>query len=208
MNSVVCPVLPFPNIYWWSHVLSAEQIIFDQWEHFEKMSFRNRYMVAGSGGIITLSIPIAEGRQQRKAMRDVRIDGKTKWQTQHWRTLQSAYSRSPYFEFFESDIEQLYTQEFEYLTDFAKASIDMSCQLLKQKLDLIESSHFVKSYPENTIDIRSHFRSNQYHLNAEKLPVYPQLFQERLGFLPNLSILDLLFMEGNFSRNFIPNLLY
>ena len=203
MNAVVCPALPFPNIYWWSHVLSAEQIILDEWEHFEKMSFRNRYMVAGSGSIITLSIPIAEGRQQRKAMRDIRIDDKTKWQNQHWRTLQSVYNRSPYFEFFESELAMLYQQEFEHLTTFSKASIDVVNQLLKQKINFFESSDFIKLYPTNTVDIRSHFRSNQYLLEAEKFPTYSQLFEDRLGFQANLSILDLLFMEGNFSINFI-----
>ncbi|MDI9318943.1 MAG: WbqC family protein [Phycisphaerales bacterium] len=203
MNSVVCPVLPFPNIYWWSHVLSAEQIILDQWEHFEKMSFRNRYMVAGSGGIITLSIPIAEGRQQRKAMRDIRIDAKTQWQNQHWRTLQSAYNRSPYFEFFESELAKLYQQEFEHLVAFSKASIDVINQLLKQKLNFTESSDFIKLYPEKTVDIRSHFRSNRYLHESKKYTPYTQLFQDRLGFQANLSLLDLLFMEGNFCMDFI-----
>ena len=76
MKTLVCPFLPFPNIYWWSHAFNADTILLDESEHFEKMSLRNRYLVSGSGGLNTLSIPIVDGRQQRKPMNEVKIDYK------------------------------------------------------------------------------------------------------------------------------------
>jgi hypothetical protein len=193
---IVCPILPFPNVYWWSLASQCEQVILDQCEHFEKMSFRNRYILASATGPLTLSIPIVNGRQQRSPMADVKIDNTTNWQTQHWRSLKSVYNRSPYFEFFAKDIEQLYVQQYDNLVDFSKASVSVLGLLLGKKLNLSITDRFQKSYPEGTIDIRADFRSNQYLHQSEKFPVYHQVFEDRLGFLPNLSLLDLLFSEG------------
>ncbi|MES2477584.1 MAG: WbqC family protein [Bacteroidota bacterium] len=203
MKTLVCPVIPFPNIYWWSHVMAAENILLDKSEHFEKMSFRNRYMVSGSVAAITLSIPIREGRQQRKPMHEVMIDYATDWQTQHWRTLQSVYNRSPYFEFFAPDIQSLYQQKEQSLTAFNEASIRTIARLLDKKLNLDEAREYHKNYPADVIDIRVDFRSNQYNIHPEKFPPYHQVFEDRLGFLPNLSILDLLFAEGKNSIAFL-----
>lgn len=196
MKTLVCPLVPFPNIYWWSYAFNADTILLDQAEHFEKMSLRNRYLVSGSGGLNTLSIPIAEGRQQRKPMNEVKIDYKSDWQKKHWRTLQTVYNRSPYFEFFNQDIQSLYLQKFDMLIDFNEASIHLMAQLLNIKLNLNKTGFYQKNYPEIITDIRGDFRSNQYNLYPEEYPVYHQIFEDRLGFLPNLSILDLLFAEG------------
>lgn len=204
MKIIVSPIVPFPNIYWWSLAINADTILLDQTEHFEKMSLRNRYLVSGSGGLNTLSIPIAEGRQQRKPMNEVMIDYKNDWQKQHWRTLQSVYNRSPYFEFFNQDIQSLYLQKFDMLIDFNEASIQLMVRLLNIKLHLSKAEFYQKNYPETVDDIRSDFRSNQYNKNPELFPVYHQIFEDRLGFLPNLSILDLLFAEGkNSSAYFV-----
>lgn len=203
MKTLVCPVIPFPNIYWWSHVLNAENILLDKLEHFEKMSFRNRYIVSGSTGSITLSIPVREGRQQRKPMQEVMIDYATDWQTQHWRTLQSVYNRSPYFEFFVPDIQSLFQQKEQSLTVFNEASIQTISRLLGEKLKLTDTKEYCKNYPADVTDIRADFRSNQYNIHSEKFPAYHQVFEDRLGFLPNLSMLDLLFAEGKNSMAFL-----
>jgi len=206
MKTLVCPILPFPNIYWWSRVFNADSILLDASEHFEKMSLRNRYLVSGSGGLNTLSIPIAEGRQQRKPMCEVLIDYKNDWQKQHWRTLQTVYNRSPYFEFFNQDIQSLYFKKFEKLIDFNEASIQLIARLLDKKLNIQRPEFYQKNYPETVLDIRSDFRSSQYNKHPEKFPVYHQIFEDRLGFLPNLSILDLLFAEGKNSASYFAKL--
>lgn len=205
MSVVVCPVLPFPNIYWWSCVVSSSDILLDKTEHFEKMSFRNRYLVAGADGVITLSIPVADGRQQRKPMNEVRIDNKTNWQIQHWRTLVSVYNRSPYFEFYRTDLESLFLKKFEFLCDFNQESINVLTGLLRLKLNFQSTDSFIKHYPETVIDIRTAFRSNQYNLQPQLFKSYHQTFEERTGFFPNLSMLDLLFAEGRNALSFLPN---
>lgn len=204
--NVVCPVIPFPNIYWWSCILSAQKVIFDIEEHFEKMSFRNRYMVATATGVLSLSIPIKEGRQQRKLMKEVMIDNDTNWQVQHWRTIKSAYNRSPYFQYFESDLEKLYATQYEKLTDFSRASILLIARLLGQKILIENAAVYQKKYPDTHLDIRANFRSNQYNSTPQSFPSYHQVFEDRVSFLPNLSMLDLLFAEGKNALSFLAKL--
>lgn len=196
MPEVVCPIIPFPNIYWWSCVLPAQMVILDSEEHFEKMSFRNRYMLACDKGPLTLSIPIKEGRQQRKPMKDVLIDNSTNWQIQHWRSIKSAYNRSPYFQYFEPELQKIFTTKFEHLVDFSQASINLIVQLLGRKFQFENAVVYQKEYELTMLDIRTHFRSNQYNLLQSMYPKYHQVFEDRTEFLPNLSMLDLLFAEG------------
>lgn len=196
MSTVVCPVLPFPNLLWWHFAGSATHVLLDDKEHFEKMSFRNRYMVAGADGPIVLSIPVAGGRQQRKPMEQMQIDNKTNWQVQHWRTLTSVYNRSPYFEFFAPDLEPLFQQPFLSLTDFSLSSMAVLEKIARIRLEKSIVPSFKKHYDDSYADIRGMFRSSGYE-RQEGLPVYHQTFEDRTGFLPNLSLLDLLFAEGN-----------
>lgn len=196
MSFVVCPYVPFPNLYWWSYATKVDTILLDNKEHFEKMSFRNRYMICGASGVVLLSIPLLEGRQQRKPMDEICIDNKTAWQKQHWRTLESAYNRSPYFEFYANDLRVLYQQTFTHLIDFSRASIELLQQLLAHKATLQTSEDFQKVYPDAFADIRAHFRSNQYLAHEAAFPRYQQTFEDRIGFMPNMSMLDALFSEG------------
>lgn len=79
----------------------------DQYDSFQKMSFRNRYVVSGANNAISLSVPIAEGREQKTLIKDVRINNVTDWQTAHWRTLLSAYSKAPFFDFYSEEVKSL-----------------------------------------------------------------------------------------------------
>lgn len=205
MSFVVCPLVPFPNILWWSFAIASDQLLLDETEHFEKMSFRNRYMLAGADGLLTLSIPLVNGRQQRRPMNEVRIDNKTNWQTLHWRSIKSLYNRSPYFEFFAPEFEPLFQQKFELLCDFSKAGISLLSKLSGVKNSIIIAENYQQNYPDAKADIRKDFRSNQYNLQPEKFKKYQQTFEERTGFLPNLSMLDLLFSEGKNAKLFLPS---
>jgi hypothetical protein len=203
MSFVVCPYVPFPNLYWWSYAAKVDTILLDNKEHFEKMSFRNRYMISAASGVVLLSIPLQAGRQQRKPMDEILIDNKTAWQKQHWRTLATAYNRSPYFEFYANDLRVLYEQTFTHLIEFSRASIELLQKLLAHKATLLASEDFQKEYPDAYADIRTHFRSNQYVAHAATFPKYQQTFEDRVGFMPNLSMLDALFAEGKHALQFV-----
>lgn len=202
-ESLLTPILPFPNIYWWQRAARAKRVLWDEAEHFQKMSFRNRYLIAGPDGVLTLSVPVAEGRQQRRAMGSVRTDMRDKWQLRHWRTLQSAYNRSPYFEFYADRLEPLFTRPYELLVDFNRDSIGIVAGILGLSWESDRVSSFLKAAPDGVDDIRPDFLCKDY---AERIPStigYYQVFADRTGFLPNLSILDLLFNEGPATSSFL-----
>lgn len=194
---IVSPLLPFPNMAWWRRCSDPEvDILLDEHEHFEKMSFRNRYMVASADGVLTLSIPLAGGRQQRKAMKDVLICNQTRWQVQHWRSLVSLYGRSPYFEHYADRLQVLFNEPFERLCDFSMAGISLLQDLVGIKQSLSFTPGYAASFPGAAADIRPAFRTQGYEAAIPADRPYYQVFSERHGFLNNLSILDLLFAEG------------
>jgi hypothetical protein len=202
MQAIISPVLPFPNILWWSITCSVTPILFDLSEHFEKMSYRNRYYITGPNGIITLSVPLAEGREQRRAMQDVRIDNKTRWQVQHWRTLTSVYNRSPFFEHYGPSLQRLFTEPFEKLVDFNMASIHWLKQQLRLQFEEKLIEQYQKEHTGVSADLRKKFKPG-IEKKAVEEHAYYQLFSERNGFLRNLSLLDLLFTEGPHSLQWL-----
>jgi len=114
----------FPSIILCKISNKTSNIIFEQYEFYQKMSFRNRCQVAGSQGRINLSIPLAKGRDQRTLMKDVRIAGTYHWQDQHWKTILACYSRSPWFEFYRDELEPLYRKPFTFLLDWNLACFE------------------------------------------------------------------------------------
>jgi hypothetical protein len=188
--TAVSPLLTFPNIAWWMHAINMREIIFDGHEHFEKMTYRNRYRICGANNSILLSVPLERGREQRMAMNATRIYNSARWQVQHWRTLVSVYNRSPYFSHYEHSLKPLFETPFELLVDFNLATIKWAQQQLKLKFAVSFAETYIKKYPEDVIDLRHEVQPQ--HL----LPRYYQVFEDRVGFLYNLSVLDLLFSEG------------
>jgi len=172
-------------------------VVFEQYEHFDKMSFRNRTVVAGANGPVNLSVPLEHGRNQRTLVKDVRIAAKENWQSRHWKTIQSCYNRSPFFDFYFPDLEELYRKKFEYLWDWNLACFEWAIRKLRVSIEVNFSSTYQPFYDDSSyVDWRGKILPKN-KLNPGQYPVYRQVFEERLGFLPNLSILDLMFCQGN-----------
>lgn len=194
--------MPFPNIKWWCYILDQDTVKFDGSEYFEKMTFRNRYYVATANGAIKLSIPMRNGRDQKIEMTKALISYDHNWQLQHWRTLVSAYNRSPYFEFYAASLEQLFTNKYDSLITFNLASI----QWLKQQLGLSFAEEittiYQKEYGENIIDLRK-MKPVKDEKKEDDYPKYFQVFEDKVGFIENLSMLDLLFAEGPYALSWI-----
>jgi len=190
---VVTPFFTFPDINWWSAVLKADVVILDAGEHFEKMTFRNRYRVGGANNSILLSVPLVNGRNQHTQMKDVQIYNSEQWQVQHWRTLTSVYRRSPYFEHYEPTLKPLFETRYDLLIDFNRAGVAWAKQQLGIRFEMKETTVFQKDYPPEVTDLRF---LKPLKPQAGTFPKYYQVFEDRIGFQPNLSILDLLFSEG------------
>jgi len=158
-------------------------------EPYKKMTFRNRCIIAGSNGLINLSVPVEEGRNVRLPFQEVKIYYKQKWQVQQWRTIMSCYNRSPWFEYYRDNLERIIKTEFEYLFQLNTEILKWLSGILKLQLPLIETS-----VVETTLDLRDRWIPKNFQANNEIH--YQQLFEDRIGFQANLSVLDLLFMKG------------
>lgn len=191
-NASVFSVLPFPPLSWWSAFFQAEQAVLDNGEHFEKMSFRNRYFIGAANGSLGLSIPLKGGRNQRLAMHSIQIAYADHWQKNHWQSIVSAYNKTPFFEFYEDTFKSLYQDEIESLSDWNLRSIQMCCNILKCTPPFDISETFIPPNP-NHLDTRQWNLKTQFELPER---TYFQPFQHKHGFLPNLSILDLICCEG------------
>ena len=184
----------FPNIHQFSHLIKADHILFEVSDNYQKQTYRNRTYIYGANGKLGLFIPIIHTHKNRELFKDIKISYESDWMDLHLKSLQSAYRSSPYFEYFEDDFINLFSKKEKYLVDFNMKCID----LISELLDLNLSYKITKIYEENpkdTIDLRKlSIARKEKFINT---PKYLQVFESKHGYLPNLSVLDLLFSEGN-----------
>ena len=193
MNLLLHPAY-FPNCLTMA-ALAQNTVVWEVWDNYQKQTFRNRCYIATDRGALMLNIPIVHvgGSTGRQAYREVRIENSYPWQRQHWRSLTTAYRSAPFFEYFEEDLRPIFEKPFTFLLDVNLESVATLCQLM----DLAAPSMQSKSYqttPDKTSDARHLIRAKEK--TTVELDEYPQVFQERHGFLSNLSTLDLIFNEG------------
>jgi hypothetical protein len=191
---VVSPFLPFAPVSWWGRVVQAEKLQFDASEHFQKMTLRNKYHVSGSNNVVNLTVPLEQGRGQRTPMHSVAISNAVRWQVQHWRTLASVYGRTPYWEHLHHELQPLFEKQYQWLQDFCLDTTYVVLRLLNLTLEIDVSNNYLKHYPAHVIDLRNSMRSSRQF--SPSYPRYYQVFEDRVGFQPDLSIIDLLFSEG------------
>lgn len=182
------------------------EIVFEKHEHFVKASYRNRCEIATPDGVLKLSVPIKNGRNKKQIVSDTEIFYVENWQKQHWDSLCSAYRSSPYFEYYEDDLQPLYEKKFKYLLDLNEATFNWAKERLDFSMKHSYSEKFSKVPTEDYTDFRSFIlpkaekSKNPFKNNPVK---YIQVFGERTGFFPNLCILDLLFAEGPNAANLL-----
>ncbi|RYZ48960.1 MAG: hypothetical protein EOP49_17400 [Sphingobacteriales bacterium] len=193
--------IPFPPVAWWVYACKAQTVTFDIAEHYQKMSYRNRYYLAAPEGKLLMSLPLEQGRNQRVAVKEVRLSDRADWQGNHWKTIVSLYGRSPFFEYFEHQFRPLFEQKADRLHEWNIAGIRLVDQVLRLELSFAETEVYTKTYPDDITDLREQFKPQQ----DDPLAVTPyyQVFEDRTGFLPNCSVLDLLFCEGMHAREIL-----
>ena len=167
---------------------------FETAENFVKQSYRNRCVIAAANGPMTLTVPVVKPDTPKCLTRDIRISDHGNWRHLHWNALVSAYNMSPFFEYYADDIAPFYERRYEFLMDFNEALRQRVCELL----DIAPSVSFTDSYdPCPADDFREAIRPRHPMDDPAFRPEpYYQVFRERHGFLPNLSIADLLFNMG------------
>lgn len=186
----------FPPVDYFKKIMETSNVKIEQYENFQKMSFRNRYVIAGANGIQTLTIPVAGGREQKKPIKEVKIDTTDTWPKKHWLSLVSGYRKAPFFDFYAADIQNLLFSSETFLFSFNVNILSWLCKALNIS-NLVEFTDSFCDVYEKDVDYRNKILPKSFQKNTEDwLPRYTQVFEDRHGFLPNLSILDLLFCEG------------
>jgi hypothetical protein len=194
----------FPNIFFYKTLINYNTLLIERYEHYQKVSFRNRCYIAGPNGSILLSVPLARGKNQRTVMKDVRISNDERWQALHWKTLVSAYRRSPWFEYYEDELGRLFTKEVTYLLDWNLICLEWANKILGITTSITFTDEYHKTYEnsKSITDARDIMHPSQKEVDEDTVR-YTQVFQERVGFLPDMSILDLIFCEGKRSIELI-----
>jgi hypothetical protein len=194
----------FPNLSYYKTLINRDILLIERYEHYQKLSFRNRCYIAGPNGTILLSVPLARGKNQRTVMKDVKISNEEKWQGQHWKTLVSAYRRSPWFEYHEQSLGKLYERPAHFLLDWNMACFEWANDVIGLAHPIAFTDEYEKEYKADSgiTDLRDTMIPSSV-ANGNDTPIYTQVFQERTGFMPNLSILDLIFCEGRRSLDLL-----
>jgi len=200
-QSIILEIQYFAPVQYYCKLLGYKSIVIEDSEHYSKGSFRNRSIIAMSDGIHSLSIPLASGKNQQADIRDVRPDNSQPWQKNHFRSIRTAYGSAPYFEHYEHKLQRIFEKKYAFLFDLCLDIQSEICSMIKLKYESAFSTEYKPSYADsevldfrNKISPKSCFDSSW---DKEFSPAaYPQIFEERNGFLPNLSILDLLLCTG------------
>ena len=184
-------------------IYKQKQLCFDKKASFTKMSFKNRMVILSAQGPLNLTIPILGGREQKSPIKDILIVNDAPWQAQHCKAIKTCYKRAPYFEYYEADIEKLYTTKKEYLVDFLEDCHQFLQKSIKGKWELIDYKAPIKEVKKVSVELEVNskqktilpWQPNNYDQFAIQHP-YMQVFESTKGFTSNLSILDWLFCEG------------
>ena len=186
----------FPCINYFKELVNNSDCTIDQWESFRKMSFRNRCIVVGANGLINLSVPIEGGRNTKQLMKDVKISYSEGWQQQHWKTIVSSYAKAPFFEYYHNEIEVLIKKQHTFLIDKNMQIIFWLIKKFKLQTIVSLSENIEQKILSNELSFLNEWIPSNYTSEEKKTVHYNQMFEEKLGFQRNVSILDLLFCEG------------
>lgn len=187
----------FAPIHFYTRYLHHQEVYLEQYENFTKQTYRNRCVISGGNGLISLVVPVVKGRGPKVLIKDLQISYDTEWQRNHWQTIVSAYNSSPYFEYYQDDLEQFFTKKEIFLLDYNLKIHKTVCEFLDIDDHLILTDDFEK-IPEDTLNMREAISpKNKTNPDSAFNPMeYTQVFNEKFDFLSDLSILDLLFNEG------------
>jgi hypothetical protein len=206
MTTALLQTTYFGPIQWYQKLYRYDHCLIEQYDSFQKQTYRNRCVIATANGVQALTVPVEHqaNSQEPKAngqfVKDLRISDHNQWRRVHWNALQSAYSESPFFEYYADDLHLFFEQKYDYLLDFNEAIRQKVCELIDIHPQVTYTTDYTSSVSHQSsaiTDFRDVINAKHPQADAEFTPKeYWQVFQHKHGFLPNLSILDLLFNLG------------
>ncbi len=201
MQDVLLPLFYLPPVSWFTVFLDENNRVFlERYEHFPKQTYRNRANIYGANGKLSLIIPVRH--DGCRTFKDVKISYAEDWQKIHWKSIKTAYQSSPFFEFYEEQLSRIFEMKPEFLLDLNHKALEIIQTILKSNTSFDFTERYVAE--PGMLDFRNSFLAkDQSELGFNP---YYQVFSDRLGFLENLSVIDLICNKGPESVTYIKSL--
>ena len=181
-------------------VSQAEAIVFEVEDNYQKQTYRNRCYIAHTNGKLLLSVPILHSKNgERLKMKNVSPENNFPWQKEHWKSIKNAYQTSPFFEFYEDEFAPLFTKTVTNLLDHNLQIFDTLCDVIGINVLTSKTEEYIK----NPIHLDGRTLTNAKHDKEYTFAKYTQVLEAHHGWLPNMSVLDVLFNEGPNTLNYL-----
>jgi hypothetical protein len=200
MKTLLFPTY-FPSISHFAAMAQSENTVFEIEDNFQKQTNRNRTYIYSPNGIQLLNIPVKHSKESHQKTKDIQIETDSDWQKQHFKSLEAAYRSSPFFEFFEDDLRPIFEKKHNFLLDLNFETIEIVSKCLRMKLEYTTTKEYFHEVDSNE------FKDFRALVNGKKdsslFESYTQVFDDKYGFINNLSVLDLLFNEGKYALYYL-----
>lgn len=198
MNILIHPSY-FPSISHFVAISQCDLVTFEMDDNFQKQTNRNRMYIYSPNGIQLLNIPVKHSKTAHQKTKEIKIENDFDWQKQHFKSLEAAYRSSPFFEYFEDNIASIFQKKHTFLMDLNLETMAIVSKCLGLEFDYNETTEYLHEVKDKT-DFRSLINGKK---DTAVFEPYTQVFEEKHGYLTNLSILDLLFNEGRYALDYL-----
>ena len=188
----------FPSISHFAVMAQSDKIVFEMEDNFQKQTNRNRMYIYSPNGIQLLNIPVKHSSSKRQKTKDIQLETAFDWQKQHFKSLEAAYRNSPFFEFFEDDIQPIFEKKHTFLMDLNFQTIELVSKCLGMSFDYSKTEEYFQNPVQTDYRALANGKKDSFEFET-----YPQVFEEKFGYINNLSILDLLFNEGRHALSYL-----
>ncbi|MDF3077608.1 MAG: hypothetical protein K0S09_1497 [Sphingobacteriaceae bacterium] len=200
-KGAIFPLFYLPSVEYFTQLIRhKDDILLEKFEHFPKQTYRNRATIQSPNGKLDLIVPVIKGSKNHTKVKDVRISYDFRWQRLHWMSLQTSYRSSAYFEFYEDDLAPFYEKKWEFLFDYNEELFTLLLKFLKLNITYGYTDEYQPA-ANYSLDFRDSIHPKQPPHGSVK--PYFQVFEHQTGFLPNLSVIDLLFSQGPQSISYL-----
>lgn len=200
MKIIIHPTY-FPNIFSFKTIINSTNILFEVNDHYVKQTLRNRTSIHAANGKLNLSVPVKFSSTKKEKYKDIKICYDSNWQKIHLKSIESAYKNSPFYDFFEDYFINFYNKKEKFLVDLNFSSIRLIFEILEKELNCNFTNEYLEKYVDLT-DYRSLLTNKNFNEKVN-FKNYTQVFQEKNGFIENLSSIDLIFNKGLDFEDFI-----